>query len=240
MPELDAEEILQRAMGAATPRARGLWARRGLAKKGVLDRATQAMLLRQLYLAYYEQHRFHHALQVAEQAIQLEVLPDVAHQDAARAHQALDDTDGAVAHLRLAARMGPPNRRPFHWWTLGALCYLARRYDDAVNALARAVRWGTTDRPLYLAHLVVVCCERGDVVPDIGEVFEHLRAVPAGQGYGRFVLGQLAYFDRRPDEARHYLEAFIARSTSGREAVAISLRPEVAKAQETLASLGPG
>ena len=82
-----------------------------------------------------------------EQGVALAVLPDVAHQDAARAHQALGDIEGAVVHLRLAARTGPASRRPFHWWTLGSLFYLAHRYDDAISALSRAARWGTTDRP---------------------------------------------------------------------------------------------
>jgi uncharacterized protein HemY len=136
--------------------------------------------------------------------------------------------------------MSPPNRRPFHWWTLGSLCYLARRYDDAVNALTRAARWGTTDKPLYLAHLALVRRERGDTVTDLPALFEQLREAPSGQGYGRFVLGQLAYLDHRWEDARRYLEAFIDRSGSGRAALAISLGPEITRAKETLALLRKG
>src|SRR5262249_46642599 len=112
------EEMLQRAMAARTSRARALWARRGLATSRRVDTTTQSMLLRQLYLAYYEERRFAKALAVSEQNVELAVLPDVAHQDAARAAQALGDVDTAAGHLRLAARTGPPKRRAFHLWTL--------------------------------------------------------------------------------------------------------------------------
>jgi len=234
------EEMLQRAMGARTPRSRGIWARRGLAAKRRIDRTTQSMLLRQLYLAYYEDRRFDKALAVSLQNVELSVLPDVAHQDAARAAQALGDVDAAAGHLRLAARTGPPKRRAFHWWTLGSLYYLAGRYDDAISALARAARWGTTDKPLYQGHLAVARCASGEAVPDLSELFERLAGAPAGQGYGRFVLGQLAFHDHRWDEARRHLEAFVARSLGGRTALAIALDGEIACARETLARIPKG
>ncbi|MGK4002311.1 tetratricopeptide repeat protein [Sorangium sp. So ce1036] len=229
--------MLRRALGAPTPRSRALWARRGLSLRGPLDRTTQALLLRQLYLAYFETRRFERAAEVAEQIVALDVLRDVAHQDAARARQALGDIEGAVGHLRLAARTGPASRRAFHWWTLGSVYHLARRYDEAIGALTRAARWGTRDKPLYQGHLAVVQCESGATVEGLGALIDRLSEVPAGQGYGRFVLGQMAYFDRRWDEARKYLEAFVQRSTSGRAAVAIALGGEIEAARRTLASL---
>ncbi|APR86044.1 Hypothetical protein A7982_11393 [Minicystis rosea] len=231
------EEMLQRAMTARTPRARGIWARRGLASNARIDATTQSMLLRQLYLAYYEERRFEKALEVSRQSVELAVLPDVAHQDAARAAQALGDIDAAVGHLRLAARTGPPKRRAFHFWTLGSLYFLAGRYDEAISALSRAARWGTTDKPLYQGHLAIARCAGGEAVEDLPELMQKLAAVPAGQGYGRFVLGQLAFYGRRWDDARSYLEAFIARSTGGRTALAIALDGEVTLAQQTLARL---
>ena len=231
---LPPEEYLYRALGAKTARARGTWARRGLASRGLMDRTTQSMLLRQLYLAYFEERRFAKALAVSEQTIGLGILPDVAHQDAARAAQALGETDRAAGHLRLAARVGPPKRKAFHWWTLGSLYYLAHRYDDALGAMARAARWGTTDRPLYQGHLAVIRCASGEHVDDLGAVLQRLAEVPAGQGYGRFVLGQLAFHDERWDEARSYLEAFVRRTVSGRVAMAIALEGEVAAARELL------
>ena len=62
-------------------------------------------------------------------------------------------------------------------------------------------------------------------------------AVPAGQGYGRFVLGQMAYYGERWDEARRYLTAFVERSEGGRTALAIALDGEIALARKTLARL---
>ena len=196
------EEMLQRAMAATTPRARALWARRGLASRRRLDRTIQSMLLRQLYLAYFEARRFAKALEISEQNLALDVLPDVVHQDAARAAQALGNVDAAAGHLRLAARSGPAKRRAFHWWTLGSLYLLAGRYDDAISALTRAARWGTTDKPLYQGHLAVARCAAGEDVSDLAELIDRLSQVPAGQGYGRFVLGHLAFHAGRRDDAQ--------------------------------------
>jgi tetratricopeptide (TPR) repeat protein len=236
-PALAPADMLQRAMAATTPRARALWARRGLSTKRRLDRTIQSMLLRQLYLAYFESQRFDKALEIARQNLRLEVLPDVVHQDAARAASAMGDVDEAAGHLRLAARVGPAKRRAFHWWTLGSVYFLAGRNDDAVSALTRAARWGTTDKPLYQGHLALARCAAGEDVPDLLRLMERLAEVPAGQGYGRFVLGQLAYRAQRWDEARQYLEAFVRRSEGGRVAVALALAGEIALARKTLAGL---
>lgn len=228
------EELLARALRATTPRARALWAKRGLATRAPLDRTTHAMLLRQLYLAYFEERRFAKAVEVAEQALSLGVLPDVVHQDAARAYQALGDVESAAGHLRLAARVSPPRRRAFHWWTLGSLYHLSGRYREAISALERAARWGTTDKPLYRGHLAVVQCASGQHVDELPELIDRLAEAPAGQGYGRFVLGHMAYYDRRYEDARRHLEAFVRRSTTGRAAVAIALAGEIAEAKRTL------
>jgi tetratricopeptide (TPR) repeat protein len=195
------------------------------------------MLLRQLYLAYYETRVFDKALEISLQNLALGVLPDVVHQDAARAAQALGDFDVAAGHLRLAARVGPAKRRAFHWWTLGSICFLAGRHDDAISALTRAARWGTTDKALYQAHLALVRCARGDHVNGLDAFVDKLAAVPAGQGYGRFVLGHLAYYGRRWQEARRYLEAFVKRTEGGRAALAIALGGEVSLARKTLSTL---
>jgi tetratricopeptide (TPR) repeat protein len=229
--------MLRRALAAPTPRSRALWARRGLAVRSPLDRTTQAMLLRQLYLALYEVERFEQASEIAEQAVHLDVLPDVAHQDAARARQALGDVEGAAGHLRLAARLGPPNRKAFHWWTLGSLYFLAQRYAEASAAMVRAARWGTTDKPLYQAHLALAQVAGGQAVEDLDELLDKLAAVPAGTGYGRFVLGMLAIHAGRHDDARRWLEAFVKRSTAGRAVMAIALRGEVEAARHALSLL---
>lgn len=234
---LTPEDMLQRAMAASTPRARGIWARKGLALRVPIDRTTQSMLLRQLYLAHYEARRFKAASLVADQMVALGILPDVAHQDAARAKQGLGDVEAAAGHLRLAARLSPPNRRAFHWWTLGSLYSLAGKYEQAISAITRAARWGTTDKPLYQGHLAVVLCASGQQVSELGALIDRLAEVPAGQGYGRFILGQMAFYDRRMEEARRYLEAFVTRSTTGRPALAIALDGEITVAKQILAQM---
>jgi len=213
------------------------WAKRGLGSRAALDRTTQAMLLRQLYLAHFEQRRFGEAHQVAQQSLELGVLSDVVHQDAARASAALGDVDTAAGHLRLAARRGPPSRRAFHWWTLGSLYFNVARHEEAIGALSRASRWGTRDKPLYQAHLALARCATGVEVGDLEELYERLEAAPAGQGYGRFVLGHLAYYLGSHADARRHLEAFVDRTTSGRPATAIALDPELTIAKRTLAAI---
>lgn len=234
MHVMSPEEHLARAMAAKTPRSRGMWARRGLASRGRIDRTIQAMLLRQLYLAHFEQKQFQKAVEAAEQSLRLGVLEDVVHQDAARAAAALGDLDNAARHLRTAARLGPANRRAFHWWTLGGLYFLAERYVQAIAALERATRWATRERPLYQGHLAAARIAAGGRVPQLVPIMSKLASVPAGQGYGRFVLGLLAYYAGRHDLARRYLEAFVTRTVEGRAPMSIALGGEVARAKRTL------
>jgi tetratricopeptide (TPR) repeat protein len=229
--------MLQKAMAAKSPAARARWARQGLAFRSPLDRTTQAMLLRQLYLAHYEGRRFRPALRVALQALELGVLADVLHQDAARAALATGDVDAAVAHLRMAARGGPASRRPFHLWTLGGTLFMAHRYAEALGALERAVRWGTRDKPLYRAHLALVRLATGEHVGDLQATIDQLAAAPCGQGYGRFVLGHLAYAAGAWPAARRYLEAFVRRTDASRPSLAIALEAELRMARATLAKM---
>jgi hypothetical protein len=115
--------------------------------------------------------------------------------------------------------------------------YLARRHEEAIGAMTRAARWATTGRPLYLGHLAIARCASGQRVPRLDDLIARLAEEPAGQGYGRFVLGQMAFHAERWDEARRYLTAFIRRTVSGRAATAIALDGEVARARETLAAI---
>ncbi len=231
------EDYLERAIAAKSARARGTWALRGLASAGDLDPTTHAMLLHQLYLSHFSQGQFERAYEIAEQAAEIGVLPDVMHQDAARAKQAFGDVDGAIGHLRLAARLGPARRRPFHYWTLGSILFLAERHDEAISALQRAARWSTTEKPLYQGHLALAKCGAGRQVRGLKGLIERLEDCPAGQGYGRFVLGQLAFQSARFAEARAYLEAFVQRTEKGRSAMAIALSGELKLARATLAKL---
>jgi hypothetical protein len=195
------------------------------------------MLLRQLYLSHYEARRFGPALEIAEQAIALDVLVDVLHQDAARAAFAASDVDGAVAHLRIASRRGPARRRSFHLWTLGSVLFLVHRYAEAAAALSGAVRWSTRARPLYRAHLALVRLATGERVADLQETIDQLASAPSSEGYGRFVLGHLAYASGAWGAARRYLEAFVCRTEGGASAVRIALDAELAMARATLAKI---
>lgn len=233
------EDLLQRAMTARSWSSRARFAKQGLAASAPLDRTTHAMLLRQLYLAYFEAERFDAALETVVSALELEVLPDVLHQDAARAALASGQIEEAVSHLRAAARRGPASRRPFHLWTLGSVLFLAHRYDESVSALQRAVRWGTRDKPLYRAHLALARISAGERVTDLQGTIDELATAPCGQGYGRFVLGHLAYAAGEFGVAKRYLDAFVRRTEAARAAMAIALAGEVRMAKATLAKMAP-
>ena len=232
------ESLLQRAISARTANARAKYAKKGLSSRAPLDRTTQSMLLRQLYLAYFEQQDFDKALEIAEQMLELETLPDVCQQDMARTLVALGDIDNAVIHLRFAARSAPARRRSFHLWTLGSVLHLAGRLDEAESAMRRAVRWGTTDRPLYAGHLALIQLESGQRPPKVEETIERLEEAPCGQGYGRFVLGMLCTHTGRTQDAERYLRAFVKRTRSGRKALSLSLAGELAMAEQQLHRLG--
>jgi tetratricopeptide (TPR) repeat protein len=232
------EDFLRKAMVARSAAARARWAEQGLASRAPLDKTTQAMLLRQLYLSHFERRRFQPAHEIARQALELGVLVDVFRQDAARAALAAGDVDAAVSHLRLAARGGPAARRPFHLWTLGSVLFLAHRYAEASSALARAARWGTHDKPLYRAHLALVRIAAGERVDDLQSMIDELAAAPCGRGYGRFVLGHLAYAAGEWDAARRFLEAFVVGvETPARPALETSLAGEIEMARATLAKM---
>lgn len=234
--EATPEDLLRKATLARTAASRAKYATRGLSRAGT-DRTTQGMLLRQLYLAHMEGRRFGEALSVAEQMVELDVMPDVARQDAARACLGLHRPDAAIEHLRVASRVSPASRRAFHLWTLGSTLYLLGRSREAVGALARAARWGTTDKPLYQGQLALARLDAGDSIRSLRAITERLADSPCGQGYGQFVLGELAYRQEDFDSAERYLDNFVRRSTSGRVALEVALGAELDRARELLKSL---
>ena len=224
-------------MAAPSPRSRAMHARRGLAHRGALDKTTHAMLLRQLYLSLYEGRRFDEAHTVALQALELDVLADVLAQDAARAALANGDLEAALAHLRTAARRGPASRRPFHLWTLGSTLFLAQRYPEAAAALGRAALWGTNDKPLYRAHLALARIANGEKVEGLEETITQLAEAPCGQGYGRFILGHLAYAAGEWKAAQRWLAAFLNRTKTSKPALGIALEAEIRMTRATLAKM---
>jgi tetratricopeptide (TPR) repeat protein len=230
------EDLLQKAMLARTTTSRARYAHAGLASPD-LDPTTQAMLLRQLYLCHFERRRFKEAHQLALQAIELDVLPDVIHQDAARAAFAAGHLDVAVGHLRTAAKRGPASRKAFHYWTLGSTLFLAHRYREAIAALALAARGRKGDRTLYRAHLALARIAGGDPVDDLQATIETLATSPAGRGYGRFVLGHLLYAAGEWNAAKRCLQAFVDKLEGGRTAITIALEGELRMSRATLAKM---
>ena len=66
---------------------------------------------------------------------------------------------------------------------------------------------------------------------------DELAKAPCGQGYGRFVLGHLAYAGGEWGIAKRYLEAFVRRTAASRPAMSVALEPEVRMAKATLAKM---
>lgn len=230
------ELLLRKATLARTALTRAKYAQRGLAHGAPLDHTTRVLLLRQLYLSHMEGRRFADALAIAEQMLSTTVMPDVARQDAARACLGLGDREAAIEHLRIASRVSPPARRAFHLWTLGTVLYLEERYADACGALSRAARWGTTDKPLYLAGVGLARLAAGEDVDEeeLAELRERLSDAPCGQGYGQFVLGELCFALGDYAGATRYLRAFVKRVTSGRVALQVSLSGEIVRAKRLI------
>jgi len=229
------ELLLRKATLARTSVTRAKYAQRGLAHGAPLDHTTRVLLLRQLYLSHMEGRRFADALAIAEQMLATTVMPDVARQDAARACLGLGEREKAIEHLRIGSRVSPPARRAFHLWTLGTVLYLEGRYTDACGALSRAARWGTTDKPLYLAGLGLAQLAAGEEPDDdLAELRERLSDAPCGQGYGQFVLGELCFALEDYAGAVRYLRAFLKRVTGGRVALQVSLSGEITRSRSLI------
>jgi hypothetical protein len=111
------------------------------------------------------------------------------------------------------------------------------RYGEAIAALTRATRWGTREKPLYRAHLALARIAGGEPVKDMQSTIDELAHAPCGQGYGRFVLGHLAYAAGEWTAARRYLEAFVKRTEASRAAMSVALEPEMRMAKGTLVKM---
>jgi tetratricopeptide (TPR) repeat protein len=239
--ENKAGDFLRKATLAESSGARAKYATRGLATVGD-DRTLRAMLLRQLYLSHMEAERFEQASEVAKKVIELGVMADVACQDLARAYLGLGRHREAIEELRRASRSCPASRRSFHLWTLGSVLYFRGDYSGAAVAFQRAARWGTTARPLYEAQLLLARSHGGAPLtglPSVADARRALEEAPCGQGYGRFVLGELAHRQGDWAAAREYLEEFVARVAEGRVALRVGLGAELDRARGLLSTL-PG
>lgn len=231
--------LLKRATQARSEGTRAKYATAGLETAGP-DSELRAMLLRQLYLSHMEGGRFVEALQVARAAARIADMPDVACQDVARALIGCDDIAGATLEMRRAGRLAPASRRSFHYWTLGATLYLSGLEESSIPVFEKAVRWGTTACPLYAAQLALamraVAADR--VYPcalALEELRQDLSQAACGQGYGRFVLGEISHVLGDCEAAQSYLQDFARSAESGRKALAVGLTLELKRVRELLA-----
>lgn len=227
---------LDRAMKAKTSVTRVRHARAGLAA-GPCDLDTQAMLLRQLYLGQLERGDWEGARLAAEQFVALDVMPDVARHDAARACQALGDLRAAVDHLRAAAEASPKERRTFHLSTLASVLYVSGRAAEACEALTEALEQDDPAAPLLRGQLALARFAAETDGSELDLAFHELLHDRAGEGYGRFVLGELAMArgDRR--SAQLFLQAFLTKAKRARPAAQAALRPEIERATAVLGRL---
>lgn len=233
------EEYLRLALQAESPRERARFARLGLrADPEGLAPDTHVLLLRQVYLAYIDSRRFQRAAEVAlEMASIGGGLRDVAHHDASRALAAVGDVTGAVAQQRLAARAAPPERRSFHYWSLGTLLHFAEDRASAIAAMRRGERWAHADRPLLRAHRAWIRLEAGQAVRGLEAIIGELEQSKGREGYGQLVLGMLRnWMGDRPRAAVH-LRAFLRRNASADVGKAITLREELRRARLVLAEI---
>jgi tetratricopeptide (TPR) repeat protein len=235
---------LERALHAKTPDARARYARAGL--NGPCDLETKALLLRQLYLAELERGRLVIARELAEQIVELTALDatmaDVAHHDAARACQAVGEIGAAIEHLKRAVQSAPIARRGFHLSTLGGLLYAVGRADEGVAPLERALTMPSSAALVVRGQLALCRHASGLIDPAedrvaLDEAYVALSIDKSGEGYGRFVLGELAFARGDRAASRRWLESFVVRARSARAAARIALGPEIAKADATLARI---
>jgi tetratricopeptide (TPR) repeat protein len=233
----DASELLRLATEADTPERRAELAERGLALESADEPSTAFLLLRQLYLAQLEAHRFREAIATTERMAAVGPMIDLAHHDAARAWSALGEDTRAVQSQRLAARTAPPDRRSFQYWSLGNLLHQQGDLEGALAALAKGRRWAREDRPLLNGHAAWIELARGDAPEDLDGTVQQLERSRAGKGIGRLVLGMIAYEMGDARRAAMHLRAFLRRNASADPAKALSLREELRIARTALADL---
>jgi tetratricopeptide (TPR) repeat protein len=228
-----AEDCLLDAVRSTLPDDRLRFANEGLALTPLAP-TTELLLWRQVYTARLERRRFRQALEAADRMIAVGVLRDIAFHDAARAHAALGDFDRAIAMQRLAARASHPVRRSFHRWSLATLQHFAGYPDDALSTLTRAMRCSTRDRALLQGHALYVRLESGRPVRGAERIVTMLRESASREGYGRFLLGMIAYHQGDHATARQELGVFVARHQQAEPARAITLREELRRARVAL------
>lgn len=212
---LEPEDYLRLATESRSPKAAGELARQGLLapeSHGSADPESQLLLLRELFKSHLHANRPRSAHAIAKKMVRLGALPEVSHADLGRVSASLGWFTRASQAYRLAARFAPAHRRALHWGACAAALQHAGRYEEALAALERAVRWSTNTRPLHRAHAALIRIDAGQPVENLAELTSELAEARCGEGYGRYVLGLLA--EARGDRlaAEAYLREFVRRN----------------------------
>lgn len=224
------ELMLEKALSAGDAAQRAKYATRGLSHP-TLEKETQALLLRQLYLAHLEREEFSQALAVAEQILELGDLLEPALHDVARACIALGDLPAAIRHLRLALRRGPAHRRSLHAWSLGRALYHSGQFAGAVAAFKRALRWATNRQSLYRAHAALARHRAGDSV-DLRAAYEELGAMEPLPLYAEYLGAELLWELGEQKLARSLLKQFLRQVGHSSAETRAGLWPEIQRAQQ--------
>lgn len=242
----DPATFLLQALGTKKSEEKRAFAERGLRLLGggpgiggepaedAEDYEMMSLLLRQKYLAEIEDGQDAEALRVAERMIELGTLGDVARQDAARAALGVDDMDAAIGHLRIAARVCPPERRAFHYAHLGTLLRFDGQVEQALDAFRKAIRWATEDRDLYLAQQALTEVEKGHTTADLEQLRDRLENYDPMKAYSLWILGELCVVLGDNESGAIYLKRFLSRQTDAPRAKALSLKGEMAHASALL------
>ena len=189
-----------------------------------VDRTTRALLLRRLPTSRtWRGRRFAGSLAGREQMIEADIMPDVARQDAARA--VLGERRARTRGRPFSGSASRVQIRPrvarFTSGRSAASRYLMGQPSRGRRRCSRAPRAGARPRkPLYLAQVALARRRRRRGEPGYSRALrEHLADAPCGQGYGQFVLGELAYTEAILPRRANARGLFIKRTTGGRVAL---------------------
>lgn len=200
------------------------------------DLESRLLLLREVFKAHLRAGRPRSAHAIARKMTKLGTLAEVAHADLGRACAALHWFERAARSYRLAARFAPANRRSTHWSASAMALFHAGHFDESLAALERALRWSTQSRPLHRAQSAMVELARGRAPAELPAIIADLEASRAGEGYGRFVLGVIAWMQGDHHRAAPLLREFVARNATDAMRAA-TLAGELTRARAALASI---
>ncbi len=239
---MTADDYLRLALHTGSPDAAAVYAEKGLRfASDRVDAETRVLLLREIYRSHLFARRVRSAHAVARKMVRLGVAQEIAHVDLGRACMALGWWQRAAQAYRIAARNAPASRRALHWFSAGIALHHDGRFDEALGALERAVRWSIGTRPLHRAYEAVVRLDAGeevDSITDLAERMTDLEAARCGEGFGRYVLGLLCAETGDLAGARRNLAAFVRRNRAD-PMRAVTLAHALRRARRCLRAMRP-